>query len=66
MSLSNMSMAQEFPFLRELSYRINVGFRPSLTTMVGWLEGHGLVLSKGDGETNGVTNFTSSNGSLLG
>ena len=66
MSLGKMSMAQEFPFLRDLPCRINVGFRPSSTTTFGWPEGHGLGSSVDDGEMNGVTNFTSSNGSLLG
>ena len=66
MSLSKMSMAQEFSFLRDLSCRINVGFRQSSTAMFGWPEGHGLGSSEGDGETNGVMNFTSLNGLLLG
>ena len=59
-------MAQKFSFLMDLSCRINVELRLSLRTTFGWPEGHGLGSSEGDGETNGVANFTSSNESLLG
>ena len=61
-----MSMGQEFSFLMDLSCRINVEFQLLLRTTFGWPAGHGLGLSEGDGEMNGVTNFTSSNGSLSG
>ena len=40
--------------------------RTLLRMRFGWPEGHCLSSSKGDDGTNGVTDFTSSDGSLLG
>ena len=53
-----MFVAQEFLFSRDAS----IESRPLLKTMFGWPEGLVLSSSEGDGEMNGVTNFTSSNG----
>ena len=60
--VSRMSIAQEFLFSRDASTESS----PLLKTMFGWLEGHVLSSSEGDNRTNGVTNFTSPNRSLLG
>ena len=60
--VSRMSMAWEFLFSRDASIESS----PLLKTMFGWLEGHVLSSSEGDNGMNGVTNFTSPNGSLLG
>jgi hypothetical protein len=46
-SLSKMSMAQEFLFLRDLSCRINVESRQLLRTMLRLLEEHDLRSSEG-------------------
>ena len=60
------AMAHKFSFLKDTSCTINVECRPLSRTMFGWPEGHGLCSSEGDGEMNGVTNFTSLDGLWLG
>ena len=61
-----MSMAHKFLFSTYILCGNNVEPQSLSSTMFLRLEGHCLRSSEGDDGTNGVRNFTSLNGSLLG